>query len=144
MGTPPYPSTRLPIHPRFGCGAEKITKGWNHSWVVETTDGNFIRAQAVVVASGGFHGGKRPPFAENVPPGITQIHSWEYKNPQQLPEGAVLTVGLGQSGTQVRRSKVKTVHWSQWGVGRGGGGEKGDRWRSRRRRFSHFPKHNSP
>ena len=78
-----------------------MTKGWNGTWVVETTDGKFIKANTVVIASGGFHGGKSPPFAKDVPSDIQQIHSWQYKNPEQLPEGAVLTVGLGQSGTQI-------------------------------------------
>ena len=33
--------------------------------------------------------------------GIHQIHSSSYRNPQQLPEGAVLVVGAGSSGVQI-------------------------------------------
>ena len=33
--------------------------------------------------------------------GITQIHSAGYRNPAQLPEGAVLVVGAGSSGAQI-------------------------------------------
>ncbi len=38
-----------------------------------------------------------------VPPetGIAQMHSTAYRNPAQLPEGAVLIVGSGSSGTQI-------------------------------------------
>jgi putative flavoprotein involved in K+ transport len=32
---------------------------------------------------------------------VTQIHSEEYRNAEQLPEGAVLVVGTGQSGAQI-------------------------------------------
>ena len=32
---------------------------------------------------------------------LTQIHSADYRNPDQLPEGAVLVVGAGSSGVQI-------------------------------------------
>ncbi|MDP4031294.1 MAG: FAD-dependent oxidoreductase, partial [Pseudorhodobacter sp.] len=34
-------------------------------------------------------------------PGLTQLHSNAYKNPGQLPQGAVLVVGAGSSGAQI-------------------------------------------
>jgi putative flavoprotein involved in K+ transport len=34
-------------------------------------------------------------------PGIVQMHSTAYRNPDQLPPGAVLVVGAGSSGTQI-------------------------------------------
>ena len=34
-------------------------------------------------------------------PGSMQIHSSAYRNPEQLPEGAVLVVGAGSSGVQI-------------------------------------------
>src|SRR5439155_14660394 len=42
-----------------------------------------------------------PRLAERLPAQITQMHSAEYRNPQSLPEGAVLVVGCGQSGSQI-------------------------------------------
>src|SRR6202012_4046759 len=33
--------------------------------------------------------------------GVVQIHSSGYRNPEQLPEGAVLVVGAGSSGAQI-------------------------------------------
>ena len=33
--------------------------------------------------------------------GVLQMHSAGYRNPGQLPEGAVLVVGSGSSGTQI-------------------------------------------
>ena len=66
---------------------------------VETSDG-VIRAANVVAATGAF---QRPIIPALVPAetGIHQIHSHTYRNPAQLPEGAVLVVGAGSSGTQI-------------------------------------------
>ena len=66
---------------------------------VETSDG-VIEANSVVAATGPF---QRPVIPAVVPEdaGITQIHSNAYRNPDQLPEGAVLVVGAGSSGVQI-------------------------------------------
>ena len=65
----------------------------------ETSPG-AIEATNVVAATGPFQRGIIPPL---VPPdpGITQMHSTAYRNPDQLPPGAVLVVGAGSSGTQI-------------------------------------------
>jgi len=42
-----------------------------------------------------------PRMAEKLPKAIVQYHSAQYRNPAQLPEGAVLVVGCGQSGAQI-------------------------------------------
>lgn len=66
---------------------------------VETSHG-VIEAGFVVAATGPF---QRPVVPALVPAGagITQIHSSAYRNPGQLPEGAVLVVGAGSSGAQI-------------------------------------------
>lgn len=66
---------------------------------VETTDG-VIEATNVVAATGPF----QTPIIPTVIPddaGVMQIHSSQYRNPAQLPEGAVLVVGAGSSGAQI-------------------------------------------
>jgi putative flavoprotein involved in K+ transport len=55
----------------------------------------------VVVATGQFQSPKVPEFSANIPESILQIHSGQYRNPGQLPDGAVLIVGSAQSGTQI-------------------------------------------
>lgn len=65
-----------------------------------TSLGDFT-ANQVVVAIGGYHLPKIPRLGERFPQPLVQIHSSEYKNPQALPEGAVLVVGTGQSGCQI-------------------------------------------
>ncbi|MDJ0937852.1 MAG: NAD(P)/FAD-dependent oxidoreductase [Kiloniellales bacterium] len=66
---------------------------------VETSKG-AIEANNVVAATGPF---QRPVIPTVVPgdAGVLQIHSSTYRNPEQLPEGAVLVVGAGSSGTQI-------------------------------------------
>jgi putative flavoprotein involved in K+ transport len=68
-------------------------------FVAETSDG-AIEATNVVVATGPF---QRPIIPAVVPAnaGVLQIHSAAYRNPGQLPEGAVLVVGAGSSGAQI-------------------------------------------
>ncbi|MFC3324675.1 flavin-containing monooxygenase [Mesorhizobium cantuariense] len=66
---------------------------------VETSDG-VIEARSVVAATGAF---QHPVIPAVVPgdAGPMQIHSSAYRNPGQLPEGAVLVVGSGSSGVQI-------------------------------------------
>ncbi|OLL28288.1 FAD-dependent oxidoreductase [Burkholderia sp. SRS-W-2-2016] len=66
---------------------------------IETSDG-VIEANRVVVATGPFQRPVIPPIAPN-DAGLTQLHSADYRNPAQLPEGAVLVVGAGSSGVQI-------------------------------------------
>lgn len=66
---------------------------------VETSEGT-LDARFVIVATGPF---QRPVIPPIVPDGAVpvQIHSSAYRNPQQLPDGAVLVVGAGSSGVQI-------------------------------------------
>ncbi|TDD71258.1 FAD-dependent oxidoreductase [Jiangella aurantiaca] len=65
----------------------------------ETSDG-VVDARFVVAATGPF---QRPVFPPLVPDGagLLQLHSSGYRNPAQLPDGAVLVVGAGSSGAQI-------------------------------------------
>ncbi|MFP3712644.1 MSMEG_0569 family flavin-dependent oxidoreductase [Puerhibacterium sp. TATVAM-FAB25] len=69
-------------------------------FVVTTTAGT-ITADAVVAAVGGYHRPVVPAWASGLPDRIAQIHSHTYRNADQLPDGPVLVVGTGQSGTQI-------------------------------------------
>ena len=65
-----------------------------------TTEGDFT-ADQVVIATGPYHTPSLPPMAQRLPDSVTQVHSSRYRNPAQLPPGAVLVVGTGQSGCQI-------------------------------------------
>lgn len=88
----------------------------SHTRVVETREragGGFVleletpqgpetlEADHVVVATGGYHRPVEPAWARAIDPSVTQLHSQQYMNADQLPDGAVLVVGSGQSGTQI-------------------------------------------
>lgn len=84
-----------------GVTVNKVSRaGESDRYTVETSAGQFT-ADQVVVASGGYHKPVIPRMAERLPAGIVQYHSAQYRNPAQFPEGAVLVVGCGQSGSQI-------------------------------------------
>lgn len=66
---------------------------------IETSQG-VIEARRIVAATGPFQQPIIPAIAPRGP-GFHQIHSADYRNPQQLPEGGVLVVGAGSSGVQI-------------------------------------------
>lgn len=66
---------------------------------VETSAGE-IHAKRIVAATGAFQHPVVPPIVPQTA-GITQLHSFYYKNPEQLPDGAVMVVGAGSSGAQI-------------------------------------------
>ncbi len=85
---------------RSGINVTSLSSNANGSgFKVETSEG-VLEAKNVVVATGPF---QRPIIPTNVPvdSGLMQIHSSSYRNPAQLPEGAVLVVGAGSSGAQI-------------------------------------------
>ena len=64
-------------------------------------EGASIEARTVVVATGSYRVPKVPEVSRRLRAGVLQIHSSDYRNPDQLPDGAVLVVGTGQSGAQI-------------------------------------------
>ena len=68
-------------------------------FTIETSKG-VIEANRVVAATGPFQKPVIPPIAPN-DENLTQVHSADYRNPEQLPEGAVMVVGAGSSGVQI-------------------------------------------
>ena len=83
---------------------------------VETSDG-AIEANNVVAATGPF---QRPVIPAIIPEsaGVAQIHSNAYRNPHQLPEGAVMVVGAGSSGVQIADELVRAGRRVYLSVGR--------------------------
>ena len=54
-----------------------------------------------MVATGVFQTPHVPDFAGELDPGITQLHSNDYRNPSQLQDGPVLVVGASHSGSDI-------------------------------------------
>lgn len=67
---------------------------------VRTDDGE-IAADNVVIATGFHQHPKVPAMASALPAEIAQLHTDAYRNPEALPDGAVLVVGSAMSGCQI-------------------------------------------
>jgi putative flavoprotein involved in K+ transport len=91
---------------RFGgpvrCGVEvrSVQRLDGRSGFRVTTSDGTIEAQSVVAATGAFQNPVIPPIVPR-DADVTQLHSSAYRNPGQLPGGAVLVVGSGSSGVQI-------------------------------------------
>ena len=87
---------------RVDCGIEvaSVERTPGGGWCVVTDHGTYD-ADNVVVATGGETHPKTPALQELIDPAIRQLHSSSYRNPDQLLPGAVLVVGLGQSGADI-------------------------------------------
>jgi putative flavoprotein involved in K+ transport len=83
-----------------GVRATRLRRLPGGTFELSTTAGTVAAGQ-VVVATGPYHAPSIPPMAQRLPAGVTQLHSSQYRGPYQLPEGAVLVVGTGQSGGQI-------------------------------------------
>jgi len=85
---------------RCGVDVKEVRRNTGRSGFTVTTSQGLIEAERIVVATGPF---QKPVIPPVVPAeiNILQIHSAQYRNPRQLPEGAVLVVGAGSSGVQI-------------------------------------------
>ncbi|MBR1197201.1 NAD(P)-binding domain-containing protein [Bradyrhizobium sp. AUGA SZCCT0240] len=87
------------IAPPIRCGVEvtRLKRG-NAGFIAECTDGT-IEASNVVIATGPYQQPLVPDLLRDHP--VFQVHASAYRNPGQLPPGAVLVVGAGASGAQI-------------------------------------------
>ncbi|MCT7654305.1 NAD(P)-binding domain-containing protein [Oceanimonas sp. NS1] len=99
---------------RTGVEVKKVTRNADRpGFTVDTSIGE-IQANRVVAATGPFQRPAIPPIAPK-DESLHQIHSSQYRNPGQLPEGAIMVVGAGSSGVQIAdelQRAGKTVYLS--------------------------------
>lgn len=69
-------------------------------FVLSTSQGEY-RSKQVVVATGPFQEPNIPEFSKFLSGEVFQLHSSEYKNPDQLLSGTTVVVGGGNSGAQI-------------------------------------------
>jgi putative flavoprotein involved in K+ transport len=103
----------LPV--RTGVRTERLARHGD-GFVLSTTSGE-IYADRVVIATGAFQNPYVPGFAAELDPGIRQLHSYDYRNPEQFADGPVLVVGGGNSGAEIALEAVRNGH-STWLAGR--------------------------
>jgi putative flavoprotein involved in K+ transport len=87
----------LPV--RSGTPVDTLAKE-DGRYVATAGDLRF-EADNVVLATGVFQKPHLPDFARELDPGITQLHSNDYRNLSQLQPGPVLVVGASHSGSDV-------------------------------------------
>ena len=91
---------------RCGVEVEKVQRNVIGSgFRIETSKGTF-EAKNVISATGAFQCPVIPPMVEKQT-NIKQMHSFDYRNPDQLPRGAVIVVGAGSSGAQIADELIR-------------------------------------
>lgn len=91
---------------KTGVEVTRVTRNEGRAgFTVETSAGTYV-VNHLVSATGPFQKPVIPAIAPE-DEGLHQIHSAEYFNPQQLPEGAVLVVGAGSSGVQIAEELLR-------------------------------------
>jgi putative flavoprotein involved in K+ transport len=84
---------------RLGVGVKRLAASNGH--LEAQTDDTTFRARNVVLATGPYPRPKVPDASRELDASIQQLHSHDYRRPDELAEGAVLVVGSGQSGVQI-------------------------------------------
>jgi putative flavoprotein involved in K+ transport len=92
-------AARFELPLRTGVRVDRLSRR-GERFVVAAGERRY-EAENVVVAMASYQRPRTPPFAGELSPGIVQLHSMEYRNPQQLQEGGVLVVGAGNSGAEI-------------------------------------------
>ncbi len=105
------------VTPPIRCGVEVSRLRRDAGGFLAEIAGGRIAARNVVVATGPYQRPLRPALLDEHP-GLFQVHASSYKNPAQLPEGAVLVVGAGASGAQIAEELMRAGHRVLLSVGR--------------------------
>lgn len=102
---------------RTGVTVTRLQASSGGSGFVAQTSSGPIAADHVVVATGPY---QRPYIPIPFPAGLDlfQVHASTYKNPDQLPAGAVLIIGSGASGAQIAEELVRAGRKVFLSVGR--------------------------
>ena len=106
----------LPI--RYGVNVTSI-EPLEAGYLVRTDQEEFEAAN-VVMAVGLHQEARIPAFSEKFPTGIDQIHSSQYRNPEDLSSGDVLVVGSAQSGCQIAEELYQSGRKVFLSVGKAG------------------------
>ena len=74
------------------------------------SNGQRYRCDSVVIATGAFRDPVIPGFARELDPEIRQLHSNDYRGPEQLGDGPVLVVGAAHSGGDIAHEVALAGH----------------------------------
>jgi len=100
---------------RCGVAVTRLAPRDGGGFLAETSEGT-IAAKNVVVATGPYQRNIVPDLLRDHP--VFQVHAADYKNPAQLPPGAVLVAGAGASGAQIAEELQRAGRRVYLSVGR--------------------------
>jgi putative flavoprotein involved in K+ transport len=101
---------RLPI--RTGVEASKVIEIGGGLWDVETAK-TLYRTRGVAICIGAMSAPRLPLAAAEVPRTVPQLHSSEYRAPDQIGTRSVLIVGSASSGMQICRRLLESNRFDQ-------------------------------
>ena len=84
---------------RTHCAVASVRRAVDGYEVVAGED--VWHCKAVVLATGAFNIAQVPKVSEALPPGIAQLTTAQYRNPENLEAGGVMVVGAAASGAQI-------------------------------------------
>ena len=99
---------RIPV--RTSSRVVGLTRLADGRFRLELGDGDEVLAGHVIVTSGAHRLPVVPAFASALDPSIRQLHSLDYRGPEQLADGPVLVVGAANSGTDVALDAARAGH----------------------------------
>jgi putative flavoprotein involved in K+ transport len=99
-------ASRFDLPVRTGVRVDGLTREGDR--FVVTAGARRFEADQVVIAMANYQIPRVPGFAQDLDPGIVQLHSRDYRNPSQLREGGVLVVGVGNSGADIGLEVART------------------------------------
>jgi putative flavoprotein involved in K+ transport len=88
----------LPVRLRWR--VDRLSRDDDGGYVLSSANRAF-RADTVVIATGPAMRPRLPDVVAELDPAIRSLHSVDYRNPEQLRDGAVLIVGAGNSGAEI-------------------------------------------
>jgi putative flavoprotein involved in K+ transport len=92
-------ATEMELPVRLNTRVERLERNGD-LFSIDTGD-DTLTAGNVIVAMADYQKPAIPSFAHDLDTAITQLHSSQYRNPDQLQDGPVLVVGLGNSGADI-------------------------------------------
>ena len=108
-------ATTIKAPVRTECGVTALSEAAGGNGYAVKSGTGTINARQVVIATGPFQRTHIPELAALLPAGLHQTNAARYRQPGQLPDGAVLVVGSGASGHQIADellSQGRTVYLS--------------------------------
>ncbi len=93
----------------------KVIQQKNGKWSVQT-DNIVYAARNVAICVGAMSAPKVPALAGKLPSSVSQLHSSEYRSPNQIRAKSVLLVGSGSSGMQICRLLIESGRFEKVGL----------------------------